>query len=250
MPDSTNRYVLNGAPVGVLHHPNRQNSIYVLSLDSLLTADITERLQNDPRFSGVELKYSRQDSPKQRAKEIYGLALGTLATRVVILDCRSSTLPMLQLSYNRVTGLNRKDLNSFVYFVLVGDYPCAEQLTHFRQDYTPAAFFYDPFILASKPEKGIENPTLQFDVIPPQLLARIKEKDWTSGKLREYLRSQGRKEEKLAKLAKLFGNHSITPGMYTETGELVDNVSMHVYPFFFEDLVYQLFQKALAAKKK
>jgi hypothetical protein len=262
----------------VLSHPDREDRIHVLTVDGVLATDIQDRLNFDSRMRGCELVRPESEDPKAAIAEIECMAPDTVASRLLIIDVRSYTLPRLQHAYNKVVGYNRKDLNEYCYSVLIGDGPLSlfragkspqvflPHLARHRIDYYPAVFFYDPFLHYTEDERqrlGIEHGGELPQLVPKRLEKGFKGEDIALSEVREYFRAGTlsgdartralrRRQNKLAKIyrkriAREFPHHKdqlqawLTREGYRLAGEAL---SLHLYPFFFEDWVFDLLARA------
>ena len=107
----------------ILSHPNRKNRIHILTLDNILATDVYERLDCDPRMKYFQFARPQKTKLKETVAEIDSMARDTVSSRVLIIDVRKRTLPMLQKVYNKIVGYNRRDLNKLCYTILIGDGP-------------------------------------------------------------------------------------------------------------------------------
>jgi hypothetical protein len=257
--------------VDILSYSRRRNNIHILTLDRILADDVYERIRTDPRTEGYTVKRPTKGI-QHGAEEIESMAPDTVSSRLLIIDVRKSTLPLLQHIYNKVVGYNRRDLNKLCYIVLIGDGPInlfhagkflddfVPYLAKHRLDYYPAAFFYDPF-LHYEPDEISPNPTSLVSLLPTKLPKRLahyfKEQAITVTDIRKFFRADGKKREvKLKRLEKLtdlykkrikkqFSKEQCDlDAMFTHDGILLATERLHLYPFFFEDWVFELIEKA------
>ena len=261
----------------MLSHPNREDRIHLFTLDRVLAADLRERICCDPAMADYEVIGPQNGVAGQAIAEIETMAPDTVASRVLILDVRSYTLPRLQHAYNKIVGYNRQDLNHLCYTILIGDGPWdlfdagaspdafRPLLADRRRDYHAAAFFYDPFLHYT----GDERRTKKIDgadEVPTHATRRLARELWNDDTsieaVRRYFRAaslppdirkdvRARREELLAELfeqtAEEFPHHgamhqswSCKEG-YSFQGEAL---RLHVYPFFFEQWVRDLMDTA------
>jgi len=144
--------------VDILSHSKREKKIHILTLDAVLAADVYGRIHHDPRMKRYCLVRPHNTQINDTVAEIDQMARDTVSSKLLILDVRSDTLPLLQKAYNKIVGYNRRDLNRLCYTILIGDGPVnlfkagksldcfVPYLAAHRVDYTPVVFFYDPFL--------------------------------------------------------------------------------------------------------
>ena len=266
-------YHLEDTEQDILSHPSRGNIIHILTLDSILANDVYERIHNDKRMKYYQLIKPRNTEIREAVKEIDIMTRHTVLSRLIIIDVRRVTLPKLQRAYNKVVGYNRRDLNKLCYIILIGDGPWdlfnegktldvfVPHLATHRVDFHPAAFFYDPFLHYEHSEierAGVDDEFVLPDKIP-QRLARYfkKDDDIRVDKIRHYFRAIDKPEEVCKKRLKRLRN-MYKKRMAEEFPERKDQLKawlsrkglrlasekIHLYPFYFEDWVYKLMQKA------
>jgi hypothetical protein len=185
-------------------HLNRKDQIHFLTLDDVLATDVRERIALDPRTSECEVVRPQCKSIKEAVAEIEGMARQTISSSLLILDVRSHTLPRLQHAYNKVVGYNRKDLNESCHSILIGDGPLnlfhagkslqvfLPHLATHRVDYSPAVFFYDPFLHYTKDEAqiaGLDRPDELPRLVPKRLEKAFKGESVTLAEVRRYFRA-------------------------------------------------------------
>jgi len=268
----------------MLNYKDRKNKIYIITLDTVLAADVYERLRTSPHIPRVELVLPGNIKKSQiSVEDIDNLALDTMTSRLLIIDVRSNTLPRLQRSYNKIVGYNRADFNLYCYTVLIGDGPAnlfaeggdagdfAPLLAKFRIDYSPAVFFYDPLLHYSHREKlamGIDRD----NSIPVTIPRRLEKGFESQGEhvtvedVRKYFRADGAPDDKkrakrrrrLGRLAKLYRKKiakqfpevadefvkCFKKGGYSFTGEALP---LNTYPFYFEEWIAELLEKTKTA---
>ncbi|NQU76637.1 MAG: hypothetical protein HQ546_10030 [Planctomycetes bacterium] len=261
----------------MIHHKDRKDTIYFLTLDPILATDVVERLGDNPRTRNFELIVPGDGKPGITVKDVAQLTRDTICSRVLILDVRSHSLPRLQEAYNRVVGFNRGDLNERCYTVLIGDGPprigqpntsievFAPFLAKHRLDYSPAVFFYDPFVHYEHDETfafGLDGSHALPNAIPSRLAKAFKEDEADVEQVRQYFRAVSVpadqraevKNRRLAKLTRFYKKRiiSLFPADknlgrwlrkegYSIEGE---TLRLNLYPLFFEEWVLELMYKA------
>jgi hypothetical protein len=257
--------------VDILSYSRRRNNIHILTLDRILSDDVYERIHSDPRTEGYTVKRPTKGI-QHGAEEIEAMAPDTVSSRLLIIDVRKSTLPLLQHIYNKVVGYNRRDLNKLCYIVLIGDGPinlfhsgkCLDDfvpyLAKHRLDYYPAAFFYDPF-LHYEPDEISRNPADLVALLPTKLPKRLayyfKEQAITVADIRKFFRADGKpsqvkhkRHKKLIDLYKKRMNQQFSneqcelDALFTHDGIQLATERLHLYPIFFEDWVFELIEEA------
>jgi hypothetical protein len=262
---------------GMLYRADRRDLVYILTLDAALAEDVYERLRARESLAGVEIVRPMGGPGGVTPCDIEKLAEETVAARVLIIDVRSATLPRLQPAYNKIVGYNRADFNWFCYTLLIGDGPTklftpgtalevfVPLLGQMRIDYSAAAFFYDPFLHYTYGEKVQQRMARQVltDAVPERLAEGFKEAALSVGQIRLYFRAAGTPpEERLAKMQKrlkslekffrkrlkeAFGEQvkAWAAGMSKEGyGFEAEALGLHFYPFYFEEWVEDLLDKA------
>jgi hypothetical protein len=269
--DENNRQTVEDPGVDILSYSRRRNNIHVLTLDRILADDIYERIHNDPRMEGYTVKRPTKGI-QQGAEEIEEMAPDTVSSRLLIIDVRKSTLPVLQQAYNKVVGYNRRDLNRFCYTILIGDGPinlfhsgkCLDAfvpyLAKHRLDYYPAAFFYDPFLHYEPdemPRTAADLAALLPTKLPKRLAPYFREQAITVADTRRYFRATGKptkvRQKRLKKLTRLYekridkqfpDNQCNLEAWFTRQGLQLATERLHLYPLFFEDWACDLIEKA------
>jgi hypothetical protein len=268
------RETVEDAGVNILSYRKRRNNIHVLTLDRILADDVYERIHNDPRMEGYTIKKPTKGI-QQGVEEIEAMAPDTVSSRLLIIDVRRSTLPVLQKAFNKVVGYNRRDLNKLCYIILIGDGPinlfqsgkCLDPFVSYlakhRVDYYPAAFFYDPF-LHYEPDEISRTPADLAALIPTKLPKRLapyfKEQTITVANIRRFFRATGKpkkvKQKRLKKLTNLYkkrtqvqfpNDQSRLKAWFTRDGIQLATERLHLYPLFFEDWTCELIEKAANA---
>jgi len=256
----------------ILSHAGRKDTIHILTLDDVLAGDVYERIRSDRRFRDFELIRPRSAEISKMLVEIDRMALQTVHSRLLIIDVRRDTLPMLRRAYNKVIGYNRRDLNRLCYTVLIGDGPVSlfqagkffdvfvQHLSSHRVDYHPAVFFYDPFLHYEPDEirrTGVGDQFTFPNKLPKRFARYFEGEGITISQVRRYFRAQDKddkvKQERLAilvdlyekRIAEQFPHHQNgLKGWLSHTGLTLASERLHLYPLFFEDWVYELMQKA------
>jgi hypothetical protein len=262
----------------MIKHQARQDKIHVLSLDHVLAADICERLGDDARLARVELIVPGQGREGITVQHVADLAKETISSRVIILDVRSQTLARLQEPFNRVAGFNRGDLNERCFTIVIGDGPpklfrpdttldvFAPLLAKCRIDYSPAAFFFDPFIHYGPDERvsfGLDEAGGLPTEIPRRLAHTFKGERVLVEDVRRYFRAAGAeaaakeaaKRRRMDTLVRLYKKRlaeafaerrrEAYPWLSKEGYTLVDEtLRVHLYPLYFEDWVADLIDMA------
>lgn len=263
----------------MVRHPNRAERIHLLTVDPVLAADVADRLAFDPRTRDWPLVRPEARSIKEGVAELQALARETTRSRLLIFDVRSHTLHRLHEPYNKVVGYNREDFNELCFVMLIGDGPLnlfhaskslqvfLPHLVSHRIDYSPAVYFYDPFLHYTPDERrlagiarGGELPT----AVPQRLQRAFKGAGGaTVDQVRKYFRAAGlagdarrrtlrRRQEKLARfyrkrIAEEFPHHAEQLGAWLgrEGYALSDEtLRLHLYPLHFEDWAAELMARA------
>ncbi len=265
----------------MLSHPGRKDWIHVFTLDHALATDLRERICSDPATPGYEVISPQDKGMAKTIEEIEEMATHSVSSRLLIMDVRSYTLPRLRHAYNKIIGYNRKDLNRLCYTILIGDGPWnlfhagkspevfVPLLTGHRRDYHAAAFFYDPFLHHTSDEhrgSGIDRGDELLHTMPQRLAKEYWKDDADMKAVRRYFRAvplsgsirenvRARREELLAKFfedrtAEEFPHHRnlraarLCKEGYSVPGEIL---KLHMYPFFLEEWVSELMEKARLA---
>ena len=249
----------------LLSFPNRHKKIHILTLDTVLADDVFERIHYDPRMKRYHLI-----CPFADISDIHKAARDTVSSKLIILDVRSKTLPPLQRTYTKVAGYNRRDLNKFCYIILIGDGPSFQAgnsldcfvlyLADYRVDYSPAAFFYDP-LLHYEPNEltnlGIDDKFVISDDVPKSIAPHFTgSPNPTTDEVRRFFRAVGVSREIKAQrtqiLTNLYGqwlskqfhaNKDQVKALFSRQGARLASEKLHLYPFVFEDWVYELMEK-------
>ena len=72
----------------MLHYTDRQDKIYILTLDDILAIDVCDRLSAEPRLKHVEIILPGTNGDKINVENIAAIAQDTLTARLLILDVR------------------------------------------------------------------------------------------------------------------------------------------------------------------
>ncbi|MHC4062438.1 MAG: hypothetical protein ACYSUC_10430 [Planctomycetota bacterium] len=257
----------------ILSHPMRSDRVHIFTLDDVLGADIYERIHHDPRMKHYELVRPQKEGIKEALAEIDDMARDTVASKLLILDVRRSTLTMLRKSYNKIVGYNRRDLNRLCYTILIGDGPVnlfragrsidvfVSHLSSHRVDYHPAVFFYDPFLHYEADEiqhRRVDGEFALRNGLPRRLVRYFtKGQDVGVDSIRRFFRATGKPEQVAKKrlkiltdmyekrIAEQFPHHADQlKDWQSKEGVRLASERLHLYPLFFEDWVYDLMQKA------
>jgi hypothetical protein len=256
----------------ILSYKNRKNIIFVFTLDNVLAADISQRLADDPRTKPYQVIMPGRINVKNRVEEIEQMATETINAKLIILDIRGLTHPILKQAYNKIVGYNRKDFNQSCFTIAIGDGPVnlfqqgrsydifVPFLTHHRVDYNYAAYFFDPFIHYEPAEKP--NATVDYEVVLPQqlpkrLLQFFKQSENVKvDHIRKFFRAVGKptevKQQRLKILLELYkkriseqlGNHDVLKELLTKNGVQLATENLRLYPLFFEEFVYDIMKTA------
>jgi hypothetical protein len=252
----------------ILSHPNRQKKIHILTLDTVLADDVYDRIHHDPRMKRYHLI-----SPFPDISDIHKAARDTVSSKVLILDVRSETLPLLQRAYTKVVGYNRRDLNRLCYIILIGDGPAFQAgksldyfvlyLVAYRVEYSPAAFFYDPILHYEPNERLYMGIDYKFTVsadIPKSLAPYFTgNPNPTMDEIRRFFRApnesqQEVKAQRLQILINLYrkwlskqfpGRKDQVKALFSKKGVRLASEKLHLYPLFFEDWVHDLMEKPI-----
>ena len=265
----------------MLHYTDREDKVYIFTLDSVLELDIVERLSDELGFRAVEILTPGGGKENITVEDNDKLARDSLTGRLIIMDMRSQTQPTLQAVFNKVVCYNRADLNRYCYMILIGDGPVgffrdqisldtfAPHLAKMRIDCNAALYFYDPLLHYEYDEKrhlGIDRENQLLEVIPKRLEKAFEGEKTTVRDLRPYFRAAKakgkkkavKKEKRQRKLAKLFTKSTIN-GSRPEKEKFLKSLSrkgyeikgeslrLNVYPFFFERWAKRLLKKARAS---
>ena len=142
----------------MLHYRDRKPRIHILTLDRTLAADVYERLHSQPGMESIELIRPVEGEIDITVADIARLRRETTMSRVLVIDVRRQTKARLQGIYSEIVRFNRPDFNVYCYSILIGDGPAGlldpgkhkrvlyPFLSDLRADYSPAAFFTNPFL--------------------------------------------------------------------------------------------------------
>ena len=267
------RRVLVDDKQDILSHKGRRNRIHILSIDPVLTHDLYKRMRADDRFKTYRIIRPRAKDIPGALEEIQSRAQETIAARLLILDVRRATLPMLRHAFRDITGFNRKDFNKLCYTILIGDGPpmlfqngrgldvFTIYLGAHRVDYHPAVFFFDPLLHYEPEEMELRAIDDEFELrsdIPRRLIPYFQNSDETTVRaVRRFFRAQDKDEtvrkKRLKTLRQLYKKRFLEqfPGKEAQLTNLVSHEGLqlatekiNLYPLFFEDWVDTLMKKA------
>ena len=276
MSEIDERYQIEDEGLDILSHSARGNRIHILTLDPVLAADVYERIHHDPRMKHAQLIRPHQTRIKETIEEIEGMAKDTVYSRLLIVDVRRESLPKLRRAYNTIVGYNRRNLNKLCYIILIGDGPFnlfwegktldvfVPYLASHRVDFHPAAFFFDPFLHYERGEierGALDDEFVLPDKIPQRLIPYFKrDESMKVDKIRRYFRAIGKDEalrkKRRRRLRSLYKKRIAEQfpedkdrlkAWLSKKGIRLASEKMHLYPFYFEDWVYDLMQKAARA---
>jgi len=264
--------------VDILSHSGREKKIHILTLDEVLATDVYERIHLDPRMKRYRLAKPHNTEIDDTVAEIDEMARDTTTSKLLILDVRADTLPLLQKAYNKIVGYNRRDLNRLCYSVLIGDGPAnllqagksvdcfVPFLAVHRVDYSPAVFFFDPLLhyeYDELPYTGINDKFVIPTKLPRRLIPYFKgTSDMTTAAVRHFFRAPDQSREVKAKrlqiliklykkrISKQFPNDEKEhlKSWLTKEGIQLATEKLNLYPLFFEDWVYDLMEKPAPPK--
>lgn len=258
--------------VDILSHSAREKKIHILTLDTILATDVYERIHHDPRTKQYQLVRPAAADIDDTVAEIDRMARDTVSSKLLILDVRSDTLPLLQKAYNKIVGYNRRDLNRLCFILLIGDGPVnlfqpgksldcfVPYLAVHRVDYSPAAFFYDPLLhyeYDELPYAGIDDKFVIPDKLPRRLAPYFKGTGNTmTAAVRHFFRavdeSKEVKDHRLQlltnlyrkRISKQFPDHKDQlQAWLSKEGMNLATEKINLYPLFFEDWVRDLMEK-------
>jgi hypothetical protein len=273
MMDLDERYQIEDEGVDILSYSARENTIHILTLDPALATDVYERIHHDQRMKFCQLIKPQETKIKEAVEEIEGMAKETVSSRLLIVDVRRASLPKLRRAYNTIVGYNRRDLNKLCYILLIGDGPFnlfwegktldvfVTFLASHRVDFHPAAFFFDPFLHYERGEierGALDDEFVLPDKIPKRLIPYFKkDPDIRVDTIRRYFRAIGKDEElrkkRRRRLRSLYKKRIAEQfpqdkdrlrAWLSKKGIRLASERMHLYPFYFEDWVFDLMQKA------
>ena len=266
----------------MLHYRDRSDKIYIVSLDRFLLEDIYERLHEYPGLETIELIRPGSNGSPIKPEEILQLSRDTLSARILIMDVRNQTLPLLQRSYSDIIRFNRPDLNNYCCTILVGDGPrnflhpdrgvktLPSFIADLRNNFSAAAFFGDPFLFYTA-EEIQEMAAIDHNLLPEKISRRFY-KYFDGGAptidyIRRYFRAADKQNgEKLSRrtkrqrsLKKLYlrmildefpnAEEQVRAAISKEGLEVPgETLRCNIYPFHFEECVRDTLQKTLTAK--
>ncbi|MFH1615132.1 MAG: hypothetical protein ABIG61_08635, partial [Planctomycetota bacterium] len=178
--------------------------------------------------------------------------------------------------YNKIIGYNRCDLNLYCCTIVIGDGPAnlfrsggtagvfLPLLAKLRTDYSPAAFFYDPFLHYQYEERAnlqIDNIDELPQDVPKRLADGFTHQNLTVKQIRFYFRAAnippGKKDVSKAKRLEELSNLILKSieRFYPKEQEKLKNIltprgcefpgeqlRLNTYPFYFEDTVFEIMQ--------
>jgi hypothetical protein len=257
----------------VFNTKDRKPCIDLYSLDAVLLEDLRERLEAQPALAKFHVRTPAFGPGGIEVQEIHRMAAHSVKARLLIFDVRRLTLPRLQAAYNKLVGYNRADLNAACHSVLVGDGPegflfdggfdlFAPLLAKLRLDYSPAAFFFDPFLHYSHEEQlpmGLDYPMEMLSRIPQRLAKYFRSSASDLPNVRRYFRAstyplaqQPHKAlQRLEHLRQMLSRRlqEFFPDQATQLLDLLgpvgyslpgESLSVRIYPFFFEETLCRL----------
>ncbi len=265
----------------MLHYTERSNRIFILTLDNVLATDIRERLRGRRGLESAEFIMPAGGSSTITPEDIEQRTQATLTAKVLIMDVRSQTRPLLQRAFSDIVRFNRPDFNNYCYSVLIGDGPVNLENRHdiqafqnylcdLRVDFSPAVFFADPFLHYSFDEKQdmlLNDHSVLSEKLPRHLESYFTGRDLTVRRIREYFRAAGvdssirvaKRKKRQKKLRTVFTK--LIEKQFADDSEELKSVfsrdgcalpgeplRLNAYPFFFEKWTRDLFLKAGAAE--
>ncbi|MBN1507425.1 MAG: hypothetical protein JW955_11295 [Sedimentisphaerales bacterium] len=266
-------YHLTDDKLDILSHPNRRAQIHILTVDSILGADIEERFRADERFTHYTILRPHATGVREALGQVEQMAKETITSRLIIFDVRRVTLPKLRRPFNAIVGYNRRDFNKLCYSICVGDGPVTlfqnghslnvfvPYLGSHRVDYYPAVFFFDPFLQYEPHEleiRGIDEDFIVPDKVPRRLVRYLqKTENMTLDKIRRFFRATDKDEEvksRRRRMLRRLYKRQLTAQFPDRREDVKDWLSragvrlatekMNLYPLFFEDLAYALLRRA------
>lgn len=262
-------------------NPNRSNRISIYTLDDALRKDVMERLRYEPRLMGYGLRSTPETDLKKMIAAMKDIANDSKSDKIMIMDARRATLTLLRPVFNRVITLNRRDFSKYAFPVLIADGPTdlfkpgktldvfTSYLMDLKKDFIQSLFFYDPFLHYQPfemPHLTMDDDWALADYLPDRLKKELVAKRLVgaqdqvkvkhirkhyrgikAGEANEELRRRRMGELKeiyLARLEQAFPGDPRTASWPTKEGYPIEGFgSMHMYPFFFEELVADLVEK-------
>lgn len=256
----------------MLHYTERKNRIHIITLDRILAGDISERLSEYAGTNSVQL-IMPGSGQSITPEDILKTARDTTDSRILIMDVRTHTKPRLQQAYSDIARFNRPDLSNFCHTVLIGDGPSnfllqskginafQNYLSDLRYDYSPAVFFASSFLYYTQQEIQeliFDHNNAMPEKIPKRLEKYFK-KDVPVKTIYEYFRAaekQGdikikRKKQRLRQLKKIFlklvaedlpdGGDRLAEALTKQGCSFPgEALKLNVYPFFFEEWIWDL----------
>ncbi len=265
-------YHLTDNKQDILSHPRRRGQIHVLTIDSVLAADVCERIGADKRLQRYTLICPRSTGVRSALEEIEATAQETTSSRLLIFDVRRVTLPRLRKSFNAIVGYNRRDFNQLCYSICIGDGPVnlfhdghvvdlfVPYLASNRVDFHPAVFFYDPFLHYEPTElqaQALDDEFVIPDAVPRRLAPYFRSDMTKVGPIRQFFRAVDKDEQVRhqrrhtlrhmykKRLAELFPGHEDEfKDLLSRRGIQLASERMNLYPLHFEDWIHELMRKA------
>jgi len=265
----------------MLHYRDRQSRIHILTLDRTLATDVYERLRAHPGMESVGLIRPAEGKSEITVADLADLVKETTSSRVLVIDVRRQTKGRLQGVYSDVVRYNRPDFNRYCYSVLIGDGPVGlldparhaqvvpPFLADLRVDYSPAAFFTNPFLHYSYDETQYQA-VYEHSALPTNVPCRLQRyfkkgnvtveqicRYWRAADVPENLRESEKihREKRLRQLCLKIVNDEfpqdadhLIKAMTQEGYSLVgESLRVHRYPFSFPEWVLHLLHKAASA---
>ena len=259
----------------LLSHANRRRRVSILTLDDVLAEDIAQRL-GESLSRGAQIIQPHPSGNGIAPKDIEAIAPDTVTAAVIIFDVRSLTLPLVQRIYNKAVGYNRRDFNERCFSLVIGDGPShllqggtlgtfANHLARFRVDYSPSAYFFDPFLHYDPHEKpsGLDQESRLMDQVPLRLLEGFQGDVKSVGQIRRYFRAAAQPADRRAskrndrtealmkffasRLAKAFPDEpQYIDALLSQNGLKLgdETLGVHLYPLHFESCVEDLLTRA------
>ncbi len=265
-------YHLQDDGYDILSHRRRRGQIHVLTIDSVLATDVCERIGADRRLQRFDLICPHATDVRSGLEELERMTQETVLSRLIIFDVRRATLPRLRKYFNAVVGYNRRDFNKLCYSLCIGDGPVnlfqdghaldlfVPYLASHRVDFHPAAFFYDPFLHyepSEIPAQALDDEFTIPHALPKRLAPYFHGDAKKLGPIRFFFRATGKDEEirhkRLRTLRHLYkkrivqqfpGREDELKAVFSRGGLQLASEKMNLYPFHFEDWVYDVMRQA------
>ena len=265
-------YHLTDDGYDILSHRRRHAQIHVLTLDPVLGIDVCERINADRRLQRYPLLCPHAADIRSGLEEVERMTQETTLSRLIIFDVRRITLPRLRKYYNAIVGYNRRDFNKLCYSICIGDGPVnlfqdgraldlfVPYLAAHRVDFHPAVFFYDPFLHYEPneiPAQALDDEFVIPNAVPKRLAPYFRSDATKVAPIRFFFRAAGQDEETRRqrrhtlrhlykkRIARQFpGHEDQLKALFSRHGLQLASEKMNLYPFHFEDWVYDLMRKA------